>query len=374
MGNCLQYICPSSGEIKEQEVKEEQHAAETKLEKPEVLCEETGRSASCALPSIDVDLPVPTLGCECKSSAKSTERKDIKNQEKKNTETTDGAQDSVGLQRLFFQSSSDSSLQTCDGTKTEDIQKALALSTPRQLYKKAGDLPTPRQLYKNAGALKDKETENTNMKPEEKRKKSMRKKLHLPKIKMKARKKREKFVPFDDWITGRLALMPRGADDECDLAPKPLDVVHSQMPSRALKADGIFLAVHQNAPNERNSSSDEGLEKQEEEKTTDSSHPPSHQLPPRKKMQRSLIEEKDVAANERVEAPRTLDKEKNGGKMQTGGKRSSVHQKQPVPTIEEEDVISGLPLFEGCEVLESSQAVLFEVEDAGYLASGEESD
>ena len=74
-----------------------------------------------------------------------------------------------------------------------------------------------------------------------------------------------------------------------------------------------------------------------------------------------------------MEAPRKLDKDKNGEKMRTGGKGSSVHQKQPVQTVEE-DVTSGLPLFGGCEVLESSQAVLFEVEDAGYLASGEESD
>ena len=137
MGNCLQYICPSSVEIKEAEVKEEQHAAETKTEKPEALCEKTGRSTSCALPSIDVDLPALTLGRECKSSAKSTERRKMENQEKKITETTDGVQYSVGLQRFFFQSSSNSSLQICDGIKTEDIQKALALPTPRQLYKKA---------------------------------------------------------------------------------------------------------------------------------------------------------------------------------------------------------------------------------------------
>ena len=138
--------------------------------------------------------------------------------------------------------------------------------------------------------MKDEETKNIGKKREEKRKKSMRRKLHLPKIKVKPVRRGCKVVPFDDGVTGGLPLM-RGADEECDLAPKPLNVVHSQMPSRTLKADGIFLAVHQNAPNEQSSSADEGLEKQEKEEVMASSLPPSHQPPSRNEMQRNLIEE-----------------------------------------------------------------------------------
>ena len=90
----------------------------------------------------------------------------------------------------------------------------------------------------------------------------------------------------------------RGADEECDhLAQKPLDVVHSQMLSRSLKSDGIFLAVHQNAPDEQSSSSDEKLEKQEKEKFMASSLLPSLRLPSWKEMYRRLIKKKEIAAN-----------------------------------------------------------------------------
>ena len=125
MGNCLQCICPGSVELREpvqsrHAAREEQNATETKTEKPEVLCEKTGRSASCALPSIDVDLPVLTLGRECKFQGKNAEKKAFGIQKKEKTEATDGVQESAGIQRFFFQSSSDSSLQDCEGTKTKD--------------------------------------------------------------------------------------------------------------------------------------------------------------------------------------------------------------------------------------------------------------
>ena len=110
MGNCLQYICPSSNEQKEPELsvtaaKEEQHATETKAsDKPEVPCEKTGRSASCALPSVDVDLPVLTvLGLEGKPQVKNADRNMAENQEKsERTETKDGVQIASGLQVFFF--------------------------------------------------------------------------------------------------------------------------------------------------------------------------------------------------------------------------------------------------------------------------------
>ena len=201
----------------------------------------------------------------------------------------------------------------------------------------------------------------------------MRRKFHLPKIKVKPVRRGCKVVPFDDG--GGLPLM-RGADEECDLAQKPLNVVHSQMPSRSMKSDGIFLAMHQNAPDEQSSSLDEKLEKQEKEEVMASSLPPSLRLPLWKEMYRRLIK-KEIAANKHVETPPKLDNEEIGGKLPTRTRRkrkSCVHQKRPVPTIEEEGVTSGLPLCRSCDVLESTQAVLFEVEDAGYLASGKESD
>ena len=373
MGNCLQYICPSSNEQKEPEVsvtaaKEEQHATETKAsDKPEAPCEKTGRSASCALPSVDVDLPVLTvLGLEGKPQAKNADRNMAENQEKpERTETKDGVQIASGLQVFFFQSSSDSSLPPRDGAKTEVTTKVFAL-------------PSPKQLYRNTGAFKGKETGNSCSKQEEKSKTSMRKKLHLPKLKMKPIRRSRKVVPLDDGTTGGLPLM-RGADEDCELTLrklKPLDVVHSQMPSRALKADEIFLAVHQNAPKEQMSSSDEGLVKQEKEEVKVSSLPDSLRLPSWKEMYRRLIKRKELAANKHVENLQKRDQEGNGGKLpaRKTKKKSRAHRERRVRTVEEEDVNSGLPLFRGCDVLESTQAVLFEVEDAGYLASCEESD
>ena len=224
--------------------------------------------------------------------------------------------------------------------------------------------------------MNEKETENICKKREEKRKKSMRRKLHLPKIKVKPVRRGCKVVPFDDGVTGGLPLM-RGADEECDLAQKPLDVVHSQMPSRSMKSDGIFLAVHQNAPDEQSSYLDEKLEKQGKEEVMASSLLPSLRLPSWKEMYRRLIKKEEIAANKQVETPPKLDNEEIGGKLPTltrKKRKSRVHQKRPVLTVEEEGVTSGLPLCRSCDVLESTQAVLFEVEDAGYLASGEESD
>ena len=362
MGNCLQYICPSYSSEEQKEptevsvpdpAKEEQRATESKTHKPE----KSGRSACSTLPSIDIDLPVLIRGGKRNSTAKDADGNTFDNLEKGKLSTTDG------VQRLFFQSSSDSSLQICDGAKIEDGRKAL-------------DLPTPEQLTKNVGVVKNEEMKNICNKPGEKSKKSLRKKLHLPKIKIKPVRKSRRVAPFDDGITGGLPLL-RGADEECELTHtrlKPLGIVHSQMPKRSLKADDIFLAVHKNAPNEQNSSSVEGLGKHDKELKA-SSLPLSLQMPSWKEMYRKLIKSKELAVNEHVDTPaQKLTEIENGGKVPTRRKRKRSRAQPKRCTVEEDDATSGLPLFRGCDVLESTQAILFEDIDQGYLASGEESD
>ena len=363
MGNCLQYICPSYSSEEQKEptevsvpdpAKEEQCATENKTNKPEIPCVKNGRTACSTLPSIDVNMPVLTPGGKRNFQANDANRNTLKNLEKGKLLTTNG------VQRLFFQSSSDSSLQICDGPKTEDARKAL-------------DLPTPEQLANNVGVVKNEEMKNLCKKPGEKSK-SLRKKLHLPKIKIKPVRKSRRVAPFDDGITGGLPLL-RGADEECELTQtrlKPLGVVHSQMPRRSLKADDIFLAVHQNAPNEQSSSSVEGLSKHDKELKA-SSLPLSLQMPSWKEMYRKLIKSKELAVNEHVDTPaQKLTEIENGGKIRRKKKRSRAQPKRC--TVEEDDVTSGLPLFRGCDVLDSTQAILFEGIDPGYLASGEESD
>ena len=351
MGNCLEYFCQSS-EDKKEDLTEKDNQEEQIPDKPAEIPRENRefaikRSECGALPSVDIDLPVLKLFGEPKTQTKSS----VQHQEKGEPEALDGEPDPSGLETFFFQSTSScsSSVQSCTGMNENDKEKNLVISSPKQIYqnKKIADI----------GIMSN-----------EKKKKSMRKKLHLPKIKLKSLRKSRKYISTDDVTNGTL---PLGDEDECELhlgRLKPLGVVRSEMPSKAMMVDDIFVTVHQITPRKQFTS----LEDKNEDEDMQSPLPPSLRQSSWKEMYKRLIKKKEVAANKRLEAPPKA--KENGRKTRKRRRKRSRAKRKPQLSSSDEDMASGLPLFRGCDVLVSTNAVLFEVEDTGYLASGEESD
>ena len=354
MGNCLKYFYQSPDEEKNVDSEDKKTEEEQVPEKLAVIsCENNEvvnkRSECSALPSVDIDLPVLILVNEPKLNF------EIKDQVKPGVANGDLPQ-SKGYETFFFQSSS--SFSSEPDAEMNDKEKAGAVLSPKHIYQNATPLATKNIVEICANA-------------NEKRRKSIRKKLHLPKIKIKSLGKSRKALCTDNSNPGSVSLT-RGTDDECEMHHgrlKPLGVVRSEMPSRAITVDDVLILVHQNTPRMQRSSSEEGADQNEEENPAQpSSLPPSLHPPTWKVMYQRLIKKKDAQ-------PKAT-QEKNGQKAQVQRRKTRLRAKRKpsVSVIEEDETTSGLPLFRECDVLPSTHAILVELGGAGYLASGEESD
>lgn len=350
MGNCLEYFCQSSGEDKKEDLTVKKNEEKQIPNKPAEIPREnrefvSKRSERSALPSVDIDLPVLKLIGEPKIQTKSS----VQHQDGEKPDVAGEEAESSGLETFFFQSSL-SSVQSCTLINDKEKVKELAISSPKQIYK-------------------NKKIEDGIM-INEKRKKSMRQKLHLPKIKLKSLRKSRKCLSTDDVINDRL---PLSNEDECEVylrRLKPLGVARSEMPRKAMMVDDIFVTVHQLTPKTQFVSSEEA-----EEGDLQSPLPPSLRQTSWKEMYKQLIKEKEVAANKRLETQPKAAQKENSGKTRTRRRtKRSRAKRKPQLSSSDEEMASGLPLFRGCDVLVSTHAVLVEVEDTGYLASGEESD